>query len=250
MMTINFDPRNEQIQELLKGILLEEKDEIQEANKIYYIVWNNSKNSFEKYLASYFIAQTSNEEKEKLQWYLKTLEIGKTIEDYGVTSAFSNIYKRISECYIRLNDIENAKKNIDLASLFQKSPEDKGPFYHGTKADLKVGDLLLPARTSNYKENLIMNHIYFTSNLNGAGLAASLSKGTGEERVYIVKPLGAFENDPNVTDKKFPGNVTRSFRSESPLEIVGVVKDWNRHSGENIANWRKKLEENKGEIIN
>ena len=73
-----------------------------------------------------------------------------------------------------------------------------------------------------------MNHIYFTAQVNGAGLAAELSRGEGRERVYIVEPVGQFENDPNITDKKFPGNPTRSYRSTEPLKIVGEVTDWAR----------------------
>src|SRR6478735_6921108 len=98
---------------------------------------------------------------------------------------------------------------------------DKGPFYHGTRADLKVGDLLTAGFRSNYRPEVIMNHIYFTALVNGAGLAAALASGEGRERVYIVEPTGSFENDPNVTNKKFPGNPTRSYRSTDPLKIVG-----------------------------
>ena len=90
---------------------------------------------------------------------------------------------------------------------------DSGPFYHGTKADLKIGDMLTPGFKSNYHDHVIMNHIYFTALPNGAGLAAELAPGDGNPRVYIVEPTGSFENDPNVTDKKFPGNPTRSYRA-------------------------------------
>lgn len=95
-----------------------------------------------------------------------------------------------------------------------------------------------------------MNHIYFTALVNGAGLAAALAKGDGRERVFIVEPTGSFENDPNVTDKKFPGNPTRSYRSKAPLKIVGEVNNWVRQTPEQLQNWREKLENNKGEIIN
>ena len=95
-----------------------------------------------------------------------------------------------------------------------------------------------------------MNHIYFTALVNGAGLAASLAKGDGRERLYIVEPIGSFENDPNVTDKKFPGNPTRSYRSQAPLKIVGEVTDWLRQTPEELQKWREKLANVKGEIIN
>ena len=131
---------------------------------------------------------------------------------------------------------------------------DNGPFYHGTKADLKVGDLLTAGFRSNYKPEIIMNHIYFTALVNGAGLAAALSKGDGRERVYIVEPTGSFENDPNVTDKKFTGNPTRSYRSQAPLKIIGEVTDWVRQTPEELQKWRERLAnieaDSRAEIIN
>jgi hypothetical protein len=127
---------------------------------------------------------------------------------------------------------------------------DDGPFYHGTKADLQVGGLLTAGFNSNYKPEVIMNHIYFTALVNGAGLAAELSKGSGHPRVYIVEPTGDFENDPNVTDKKFPGNPTRSYRSKDPLKIIGEVNDWERLTPEQLQDWRNRLANIKGEIIN
>ncbi|WP_353960497.1 MULTISPECIES: NAD(+)--rifampin ADP-ribosyltransferase [Ferruginibacter] len=137
-----------------------------------------------------------------------------------------------------------------MAILFQTNPADKGPFYHGTKADLLVGDLLTAGGISNYKSEIKMNHIYFTALVNGAGLAAALAKGDGNERVYIVEPTGDYENDPNLTDKKFPGNPTRSYRSEAPLKIVGEVTNWVRQTPEELKRFREKLANNKGEIIN
>jgi rifampin ADP-ribosylating transferase len=95
-----------------------------------------------------------------------------------------------------------------------------------------------------------MNHVYFTALANGAGLAAALAKGEGRERVYIVEPTGSFENDPNVTDKKFPGNPTRSYRSQGPLRIVGEVTDWLRQTPEELQKWRDKVANIEGEIIN
>ena len=118
---------------------------------------------------------------------------------------------------------------------------DNGPFYHGTKADLQVGDLLKAGFRSNYKPEIIMNHIYFTALVNGAGLAAALAPGNMPDRIYIVEPLGYFENDPNVTDKKFPGNPTRSYRSQAPLKIVGEVTDWVKLTAEELEKWRERL---------
>jgi hypothetical protein len=127
---------------------------------------------------------------------------------------------------------------------------DSGPFYHGTKADLKVGDLLTAGFRSNYKPEITMNHIYFTALPNGAGLAAALAPGDGRERVYIVEPMGEFENDPNVTDKKFPGNPTRSYRTREPLKVIGELEDWIRMTPEELQKFRELVANNKGEIIN
>jgi len=131
------------------------------------------------------------------------------------------------------------------------NPLDHDPFYHGTRADLEIGDLLTPGFQSNYRPEITMNHIYFTaSGPDGAGLAAALARGAGRERVYVVEPTGDFENDPNVTDKKFPGNPTRSYRSTEPLRIVGEVTDWRRLTDAELRDWRNRLANNKGEILN
>ena len=95
-----------------------------------------------------------------------------------------------------------------------------------------------------------MNHIYFTALVNGAGLAAALAKGEGRERVYLVEPTGDFENDPNVTNQKFPGNPTRSYRTQFPLKIIGEVSEWTRTTPEEVQRWREKLANSQGEIIN
>ncbi|AIV36242.1 MULTISPECIES: NAD(+)--rifampin ADP-ribosyltransferase [unclassified Streptomyces] len=131
---------------------------------------------------------------------------------------------------------------------------DEGPFFHGTKADLRVGDHLTAGFRSNYRPEIVMNHIYFTALRDGAGLAAELAAGDGEPRVYVVEPTGEFENDPNVTDKKFPGNPTRSYRSKEPLRVVAEVTDWTRQSPEALRMVRDRLaamrREGRSEIIN
>lgn len=127
---------------------------------------------------------------------------------------------------------------------------DDGPFYHGTKANLQVGDLLKAGFKSNYRPEVTMNHVYFTALINGAGLAAEVIQGDAPARVYVVEPTGDFENDPNVTDKKYPGNPTRSYRSQHPLKVVGEVKDWARLSPEQLQDWRNRLSNAKGDIIN
>ncbi len=100
---------------------------------------------------------------------------------------------------------------------------------HGTKAELAVGQLLVPGRESNFEPGRTMNYIYFTATLDAATWGAELAAGDGPGRIYVVEPTGAFEDDPNVTDKKFPGNPTRSFRSAEPLRVVGEILDWVGH---------------------
>jgi rifampin ADP-ribosylating transferase len=118
---------------------------------------------------------------------------------------------------------------------------DDGPFFHGTKADLREGELLTAGYRSNYRPEVVMNHIYFTALKGPAGLAAELAAGEGEPRVYLVEPTGEFENDPNVTDKKFPGNPTRSYRSTEPLRVVAEVHDWTRLTPEQLQDWRDRI---------
>jgi rifampin ADP-ribosylating transferase len=131
---------------------------------------------------------------------------------------------------------------------------DEGPFFHGTRADLRVGDSLTAGFPSNYRPDVVMNHIYFTARRDGAGLAAELAAGEGVPRVYVVNPTGAFEDDSNVTDKKFPGNPTRSYRSREPLRIVEEVTDWKRQSPAELRAWRERLAairaDERGDIIN
>ncbi|MGA4670980.1 NAD(+)--rifampin ADP-ribosyltransferase [Propionibacteriaceae bacterium Y1923] len=134
---------------------------------------------------------------------------------------------------------------------------DEGPFFHGTIADLRVGDLLRAGHRSNYRPDVVMNHVYFTAQRDGAGLAAELAReldgGTAAPRVYRVEPTGAFEDDPNVTDKKFPGNPTRSYRTREPLRIAEEVTDRTRLTPEALQEWRDRLarlRESNAEIIN
>ena len=107
------------------------------------------------------------------------------------------------------------------------------PFYHGTRADLKAGDLLAPGFASNYQAQAL-SWIYFSGALESAIWGCELARGEGRERIYIVEPTGAFEDDPNLTDKKFPGNPTKSYRSRAPLRIVGEVETWKSHSPEQL----------------
>ena len=107
-------------------------------------------------------------------------------------------------------------------------------YFHGTKADLKVGDLIKVGFNSNYAEDGKLNHIYLTATLDAAVWGAELASGEGRERIYLVEPTGAIEDDPNLTDRKFPGNPTMSYRSLHPFKVVGEVTLWHGHAPEQI----------------
>lgn len=133
----------------------------------------------------------------------------------------------------------------------KKDVLDRGPFFHGTKAKLNIGDLLVAQYVSNYQDKK-SNHIYFSATLDAAKWGAELAKSDLTERIYIVEPLGEFENDPNLTDMRFPGNPTRSYRSKSPLKIIAELGTWERHSDEEINHMLtslKKLNEEGKNVI-
>ena len=121
--------------------------------------------------------------------------------------------------------------------------DDPGPFFHGTRADLRPGDLLTPGRRSNYGSGRQSKHIYLTASVGGAPLAAELARGDGPGRVYRVEPLGRIEDDPNVTDKRFPGNPTRSYRTTEPLRVVEEVTGWDRPPAELVARMHERMAE-------
>lgn len=118
-----------------------------------------------------------------------------------------------------------------------------GVYLHGTKADLAVGEMLVPGRESNFEEGRVMTYVYFTATLDAATWGAELAAGQGGGCIYIVEPTGEFEDDPNVTDKRFPGNPTQSFRTREPLRVVGEVVDWVGHSPEKLRAMRDGLDE-------
>lgn len=122
-----------------------------------------------------------------------------------------------------------------------ETPDDQ--FYHGTKADLKPGDLIGPGYNSNYGKRKKAAYVYLTATLEAATWGAELAVGDGPGRIYIVEPMGTFEDDPNLTDKKFPGNPTKSYRTRDPLLITGEVTDWTGHSPEQRKVMHDRLEE-------
>ncbi|HSM84143.1 MAG TPA: NAD(+)--rifampin ADP-ribosyltransferase [Nodosilinea sp.] len=119
-------------------------------------------------------------------------------------------------------------------------------FYHGTKADLKPGDLIEPGYSSNYGSRKKAAYVYLTATLDAAIWGAELALGEGPGRIYIVEPTGPIADDPNLTDKKYPGNPTKSYRSREPLRVTGEVADWQGHSPEQLKAMQDNLERLKG----
>ncbi len=126
-----------------------------------------------------------------------------------------------------------------------ESARDQGSqrFYHGTKANLKLGDLIEPGFNSNYGKRRKASYVYLTATLDAAAWGAELALGEGPGRIYIVEPTGAIEDDPNLTDKKYPGNPTKSYRSRNSLRVTGEVSDWQGHSPEQIKAMEEHLEQ-------
>ena len=249
-MNIKFDPNNVVIKLCMMGMGMEDGGNIEDATTMFNKAWQVATDDYERFIAAYHLARQQKSITDKLKWMETSLQCALNINDENVKSAYPTLYLNIAKCYEELCDFDNAKRNYELSNSYKVAPSDEGPFYHGTKADLQVGDLLTAGGNSNYKPELKMNHIYFTANVNGAGLAAALAKGEGRERVYIIEPTGQFENDPNVTDKKFPGNLTRSYRSQEPLRIIGEETEWAKLTANERSEWHEKLAKNKGEIIN
>lgn len=115
--------------------------------------------------------------------------------------------------------------------------------YHGTKADLRAGDLIEAGRASNYGQRKAAVFVYLSATLDAATWGAELAQGDGPGRIYIVEPTGPLEDDPNLTDKKFPGNPTMSYRTRDPLKVVGEVTDWQGHSPQQLQAMRDHLAE-------
>lgn len=123
-------------------------------------------------------------------------------------------------------------------------------YFHGTKADLKIGDLIQVGFNSNYGRQKNAHYIFLSATLDAAIWGAELAVGNGPERIYLVEPMGAIEDDPDLTDKKFPGNPTKSYRSTEPFKVVGEVSVWQRHAAEQVVAMKDALERLKQKGIN
>jgi hypothetical protein len=128
-----------------------------------------------------------------------------------------------------------------VAGVFSQS------FFHGTRADLKPGDLIVVGHQSNFTEVKPLSWVYFTATLDAAIWGAELAAGSGRERIYVVEPTGPIMDDPNLTDKKFPGNPTLSYRSSDPLRVIAEVANWQGHSPERLQQMKENVARAKAE---
>ena len=175
-MNVQFDPSNNIIKICLQGMVMEENGRLEDATLLFQKAWSEATDDFERFYAAYYVSRHQTNSSDRLKWLEDALQLALNINNDSVLSSLPSLYSNIATCYHELGDIEKAHRNVELSNSSKLIYFDKGPFYHGTKADLKVGDLLTAGGNSNYKPELKMNHIYFTAMVNGAGLAAALSK--------------------------------------------------------------------------
>ena len=133
--------------------------------------------------------------------------------------------------------------------MYASEQPENAVFYHGTRADLTIGDLMVPGFNSNFGTGKPASWIYFSATLEAAIWGAELAQGEGSERIYIVRPTGPFVDDPNLTDTKFPGNPTQSYRSQLPIEVVGEVERWEGHAPEMLQKMKDSVERMRREGI-
>jgi tetratricopeptide (TPR) repeat protein len=148
---MEFSPTNPIVKLCLQGMAMEDQGKSEEAYQLFLQAWNEATNDFEKFLAAHYVARHQKDVRDKLKWLETTLQFALKINNDAVKSAFPSLYLNIAKCYEESGDIDNAKKNYELSNSFAEKPSDKGPFYHGTKADLKVGDFITAGSTSNYR---------------------------------------------------------------------------------------------------
>ena len=145
---MEFDPTNTVIKLCVQAIGMEEKGETEEAKRLFLQAWNEATNDFEKFTAAYYVARNQESVSDRLNWLDTALQSALKINDVSVKAAFPALYSNIAKCYEELDDAESAEQFLELAKSSGGDPSDAGPFYHGTKADLHVGDLLIVNRWS------------------------------------------------------------------------------------------------------
>ena len=144
---------------------------------------------------------------------------------------------------MRQNELERKSDRKGAAPFAQT-------YFHGTKADLQVGDLIEVGFNSNYGQQKNAKYIFLSATLDAAIWGAELASGEGRERIYLVEPTGQIEDDPDLTDKKFPGNPTKSYRSTHPFKVVGEVSVWQGHPAEQVKTMKEHLEQLKARGVN
>lgn len=249
-MAFQFGPENPIIRLCLQGMAMDAEGKQEAADAFFRQAWEEAAEDSGRFYAAFFLSRRQTEVLERKAWLDRALKLALGAGNPSVESALPTVYTELSTCSAELGDSANAEDYARLADSARRRALDEGPFYHGTKAALAPGEMLTAGGQSNYQQDLRMNHVYFTALPNGAGLAAELAQGEGPGHVYLVEPTGPFEDDPNVTDKKFPGNPTRSYRTREPLRIVAELEDWARRDPDEIRQWRENLAKNKGKIIN
>ena len=156
---MDFNPNNNVVKRCLQGMDLEANGKPDEAIGLFLQAWSEATNDFEKFIAAHYVARHQKNVSDKLYWLETDLQLALKIDNDSVKDAISSLYESIAKCYEDLIDPDNAKKNYELAKSFMGKPSDKGPFYHGTKADLQVGALLTAGYSSNYKSELTRHHM-------------------------------------------------------------------------------------------
>ena len=245
-----FSPFNPRIKLCLQGIQSAESGDIQKALSLFEQALNAGEDAPEKFYAAFFLGKYETQTQVKIKHLELALQHALVNNDSVTLSALPTVYSALSNAYKEIGEKDTSEKYFGLAASANKMDTDNGPFYHGTKADLNIGDYLEAGKFSNYQAGLKMQHIYFTASADGAGLAACLATGDQPPCVYEVMPTGKFENDPNVSDQKFPGNPTRSYRSELPLKIIGICTHWQKPAESELQAFKQKIDNNRGKIIN
>lgn len=228
---MDFGPQNPIVRACLQGMQREAAGEAAEAHALFRDAFDDARDDDERLLAAHHVARTVDDPAARRAWLERALALATTLDAPWVGPARPPLHARLAETLDALGDTDGAAAHR-VAAERPAPPTDPGPFFHGTRAALAVGDRLAPGHGSNYRPGLVMRHVYFTAWPDGAGLAAALAQGEGRERVYVVEPTEAFAHDPNVTNQRFPGNPTRSYRTEGPLTVVGELATWARPAPE------------------
>lgn len=247
---MEFGPANAVVRLCAQAISVEERGRREEACELFRRAWSEAADDEERLLVAFHLDRLQSGHDDRLLWIDTALQLALRLEPAWVAPARPFLATRLARHHETRGDVDAARRYYELAASLPDTPADPGPYFHGTRAALGIGDQLTAGHRSNYDAGLVMNHVYFTAKLEGVGLAAALASGDGPERVLVVEPTGPFEDDPNVTNKRFPGNPTRSYRSAAPLRITAELSEWTRPADGVVQAWRARLAEGAGRIIN